>query len=561
MKLCAGVLMVVAACAFDDAEPTGEVESAVSDTQGSDYQGSDYQGSDYQGSDYQGSDYQGSDYQGASYGGTTLGDAASISGTAISIWVPTSSGWEQRFPNRICYWNAERTWMSWCRGVNTTIYQSPLVGTVFTASFKKPMLKWPYYTIVKGQIRIDAVVADTKVAMHPLHGHSSSASCQLVPRGTDGCEHPAGCRRNCDIWLYSLTLIDTSDGDERSFCKGGAQATAVAGTYSSTGQFSASKTKFTFACTGGTIAKCTRWGYRPFGSARKVCSGSSCGTNTTLYALAPKHQACVRAAAADYCSNGTSFTKNGTIIDIYDYEGKPGHWGFIPQTRSAYVIPTATAFVTEGGFDKIGGHQIGDLRYQELTQTSHYGHLETECPGRYYRTSDNDDVLKLEWAREGTYGGWDGESTVWIDSAPFCSHSELTVGKWLHADCNGCTGKLAASSTYRYCTDPTDDRGWDSACVSFAKAACGGTGEPAWLTPHSECAVGVGLYKWATNCTIAVCSTPGYESCCTSGDGMWSSACVSKANLVCGVPGFGNPINGFCSTTDIEAPTDIVVSQ
>jgi hypothetical protein len=56
------------------------------------------------------------------------------------------------------------------------------------------------------------------------------------------------------------------------------------------------------------LAKCARWGYRPWQSYNGV-------------PLAAYHQACTRMARADYCGDGESHTKDGTPVDIYDNLG------------------------------------------------------------------------------------------------------------------------------------------------------------------------------------------------------------------------------------------------
>jgi hypothetical protein len=58
-----------------------------------------------------------------------------------------------------------------------------------------------------------------------------------------------------------------------------------------------------FSCRTGAIAKCVAWGYAPW----KV------GTDL--------HQACTRMVRADYCGTGVSYTKDGTLIDVYDTKG------------------------------------------------------------------------------------------------------------------------------------------------------------------------------------------------------------------------------------------------
>lgn len=82
-------------------------------------------------------------------------------------------------------------------------------------------------------------------------------------------------------------------------------AMALPGAWDSTGARIDDPSRVTLACTSGVIAKCVRWGYKPW----KTYQGVS---------LAPYHQACTRMARADYCGTGNSHTINGTTIDVYD---------------------------------------------------------------------------------------------------------------------------------------------------------------------------------------------------------------------------------------------------
>ncbi|NTX64422.1 hypothetical protein HUA74_27575 [Myxococcus sp. CA051A] len=66
---------------------------------------------------------------------------------------------------------------------------------------------------------------------------------------------------------------------------------------------------FTFACEGAAIAKCVRFGYRPWAS---TVMGRS---------LAPLHQACTRMVRADFCGDGTSYTVDGSWVNLYDASG------------------------------------------------------------------------------------------------------------------------------------------------------------------------------------------------------------------------------------------------
>ena len=97
-------------------------------------------------------------------------------------------------------------------------------------------------------------------------------------------------------------------------------AIPLAAIWDERGDRSVSSAMFTFGCTTGVIAKCYRWGYRPW---------------VTGYGdLTAMHWACTRLARADYCGDGTPHTRNGTSINVWDrlpYPGPiQGHGGLLP---------------------------------------------------------------------------------------------------------------------------------------------------------------------------------------------------------------------------------------
>ena len=87
-------------------------------------------------------------------------------------------------------------------------------------------------------------------------------------------------------------------------------AIPLAATWDETGARIESNSLFTFGCTTGVIAKCYRWGYRPWA--------------TGYGDLGAMHWTCTRLARADYCGNGTSHTQDGTAIDVWDNLPSPG---------------------------------------------------------------------------------------------------------------------------------------------------------------------------------------------------------------------------------------------
>lgn len=544
-------------------EPTGSVASAISSSQGISYQGISYQGISYQGASYQGISY-----QGASYGGVALSDAA-VNGSALVVWRQRPDlTWEQRSPDKLCLWNAARTVQTSCTTVNLTTSPSPLAGTTWPAVFTQPDGTTVQVAIQIGAsaTQVGAVQRDiapgAAPAMFALNGSTAAttrvdgtpgASCGLIPQGQrvgggPVCDAPGGCRTNCDVWLYDVRVPGSLDssGQPLGLCPAGQLATALAGTWDGTGQFTPSSTLFTFACTNGTIAKCTRWGYRPWDTAFK--------SDGTSAALAPYHQSCVRAAIADYCADGRSWTRNGTLVDVYDYDpaiGLPA--GFIDRTRGG-VVPQnqAGAFVFESSFDGSGAAELDHTRYMGITSPNTPS---LECAGRFVPELVNAPPgggNSTDRFRRGCSGAPCDPPPpivpplVYIDSTPVCAHSELTVGAYLHLACSECTQTVHNNAATAYCTQP--GQRWDAACVQAAQSQCTASQR---MAPHSECATGAGIGTFASGCALLIGLDIAHEYCAGS---SWDSSCVSAANGRCtgGQEAFnrvGQRIKGFCGTT------------
>jgi hypothetical protein len=98
-----------------------------------------------------------------------------------------------------------------------------------------------------------------------------------------------------DITLYLVVLV-RADAPDSALCAKDASGEDWALPYlDESGHVS-------FACTSGAIGKCIRWGYPP---------GAAAGL----------HQACVRMVRADYGGDGTSHTRDGTLIGFCDRVG------------------------------------------------------------------------------------------------------------------------------------------------------------------------------------------------------------------------------------------------
>jgi hypothetical protein len=514
-------LSAVAGCVGADEPELASISAPGTTYQGTTYQGTTYQGTTYQGTTYQGTTYQGTTYQGTTYQGASYGGASATgkigSKTSLEIWrwLSSQGEWEQRTPSQLCYWDVTKTYSSCTTVVVNAFNVSPLAGAQFNATFHDPTTN----TTRTGILRIGAttttrgaVVKDTTRAMHPLIGQS--------PGSVTACDNPRNCASNSDLFLYDVELVDT-DGSAVKFCPPGEKAHALAGTWGLDGTYAASTTQFTFACTNGTISKCTRWGYRPFGSAQL-------SDNATMRPLADYHQTCVRAAMADYCADGRSFTRNGTQIDIYDYTPGTGQIGLVPRTANI-----APAFLWESGFDKLGAVEIERFRYQELAPYVDPAQL-TMCPNRPNHLDEVSDGS----SSSSSYTSW----PIYIASMNGCRHSEGITGRPLSRHCSACVARVVTLAGIG--RPSCESSAWDSQCVSLVGQLCSTAPR---MTPHDECTTGAALGKVSTACTWDVCSDPAYASCCTTG---WTSTCTAAANARCTGGGeytvAGGTRYGFC---------------
>jgi hypothetical protein len=545
MKLIGGVLVVAAACTSYDEVREGEVEQA-----GTTSQGTTSQGTTSQGTTSQGTTSQGTTSQGGSYGGVAI-TSGSVNGTALVIWryVPKNIAypWEQRYPDKICHWNSTKTSV-YCTPVDLATAPSPLAGTIFPSTFTLTdgSTVQLQLRIGSGTTDLGAVSKDSSTAMYKI----SSASGGLDQRDST-CGIPGGCTLNSDLWLYDVDVLDP-DGSVYPLCAGNARAYAVRGTWDATATVAdspVSGTKFTFACGGGTIAKCIRWGYRPWTSARtaNVLYPNTTGSSV---ALAPFHQACVRAAMADYCGNAHSFTTDGTIIDINDYQPHQAYsTGLIPRTLSFHYTDAdpPTAFEPESEFDIYGATVLDFTRHDELLSLNSPDDV---CPDRFSWPTAPMDGDPNEIHRPYTRKSPDAVGpVVHVDSTPACAHGEQTTGKFLHHQCSGCTKALFESGdpNLEHCTRGGGE--WDERCIAASAALCSTSqaSPVATMTRHGECTAGPGLSLYDTGCTIAVCGNPAYASCCTPAG--WTASCVTAASSLCR-GGDESIVTGFCGVSN-----------
>jgi ADYC domain-containing protein len=116
---------------------------------------------------------------------------------------------------------------------------------------------------------------------------------------------------NADVWSYRMSA--SIGGDWRPLCVDRAGAPIFADTVGGTwnlaqgvpggGAYHPETSEFTVACRGSAIAKCVELGFKPW-------TGH-----------VPELAACVRALRADYCGDGTPYTVDGTLVNIFDDTG------------------------------------------------------------------------------------------------------------------------------------------------------------------------------------------------------------------------------------------------
>ncbi|MEP1062389.1 MULTISPECIES: ADYC domain-containing protein [Cyanophyceae] len=130
-----------------------------------------------------------------------------------------------------------------------------------------------------------------------------------------------------------------------------AKAIALQGSWDDTGTYQPSKNLVSFSCLNGAMAKCVRFGYKPW----KTVDGQS---------LEDHHRACVRMVRADYCGNGIGHTKDGTPINMYDRL----------RIQTSDALP-GMQFEAAWGVD--GAHFINHLRWPEDLE-----YVQRVCPER-----------------------------------------------------------------------------------------------------------------------------------------------------------------------------------
>ena len=120
-----------------------------------------------------------------------------------------------------------------------------------------------------------------------------------------------GTDANADMWSYGMSMLVAGSWQPLCLDPSGnpTLVDSVNGTWNVAegvpggGSYNPSNSQFTLACRGSSIAKCVEMGYKPWRG------------------YAPELAACVRALRADYCGDGTPYTVDGTLVNLFDDKG------------------------------------------------------------------------------------------------------------------------------------------------------------------------------------------------------------------------------------------------
>ena len=289
--------------------------------QGLSYQGLSFQGLSFQGLSLQGLSLQGLSLQGLSLQGLSL-QGLSLQG--LSLQGLSLQGLSlQGLSLQGVYLSSIALDGSLLKGLlsnGTVISGRDFIGLTFTVSGNNPTPR--SYTF-----RIDNVTKDT------THGMN-------------------------DVWLYHISVKEGTQGSFSSICMDPAgndhDLIPIVGAYwdEATGNRIDKADALTLGCLGGVIGKCARIGYRPWATGTQ-CKDSK-GKNCSPVPLKDHHQACTRMFRADYCGNGQGYTKDGTIIDVFDYLDPAIQLREEKWTFEARWLPTGAMCVSQERHPELG---------------------------------------------------------------------------------------------------------------------------------------------------------------------------------------------------------------
>jgi hypothetical protein len=202
--------------------------------------------------------------------------------------------------------------------------------------------------------------------------------------------------RNTDVTLYKMMYLIEEPGEPIAggwLCGGDHMAMLFRGEWGEDGAWIDDPTKITVSCTSGVLTKCARsWGYKPW---RTMIDKEGNARDMRAF-----HQACTRAARADYAGAGQSFTVTGTMIDLCDNAG--------------FNVPASSSELTSLGYQPWE-------RFESLfTSQKQPGAIKQDYWAAWLAQMRYDN-LPL-WVRAYSQLDWDGESPDTSTSPPSRVH-------------------------------------------------------------------------------------------------------------------------------------------
>jgi hypothetical protein len=286
---------------------------------------------------------------------------------------------------------------------------------------------------------------------------------------------------NDDVTLYEVFFYYKWSGQWASLCPyhdatGGATAMALA-------EDPANPGKFIFACTAtGVAAKCARiWGFRPWrtGTTWFFDDGISDWVEKD-FALKPFYDSCKLAARAGYCQDRQSFTKNGTLVDLFDT--RQFIWPNTIQNPWSDLDDDSRWMLAQEYFVSFDPLASDPSLHATALQRTRYRELAPENDCASFASIDR---LERDHFEDGRWASpLTNTPRIEIFSGNYCTHNEDEVGAALPWDCSPCTTAVCRHHPECCSADPSAAQpAWSAACVAERAVVCQdveGGGGPLW---------------------------------------------------------------------------------
>jgi hypothetical protein len=298
--------------------------------------------------------------------------------------------------------------------------------------------------------------------------------------------HSASSQDNDDVMLYDVFFFHKWSGQWASLCPfhdatGGNTAMALA-------EDPANPSQFVLACTAtGVAAKCARiWGFRPWRT------DSTWFFDDTIqdwvqkeFAFKPFYDSCKIAARAGYCQDRQSFTKNGTLVDLFDT--RQFIWPNSIQNPWNGNDPNSLWMLAQEYFVSFDPLASDPSLKASALQRSRWRDLSPENACASFASIDRlerDHFEDGRWANPLT-----NTPRIEVFSPNYCSHHEDVQGEALAWDCSPCTTAVCRHMPQCCSQDPSLLQPvWNGSCVSERLNVCqdveGGVG-PLWPVGRS----------------------------------------------------------------------------